>query len=64
MDIPITTMKGKYVAIDADDSSCHGYYVINFSSSAYILQSNFSIDGQVVDSGEMVCENRSVRIVR
>ena len=48
--------EGKYGAIDGDDSSCHGYYIINFSSSPYTLQSDLSIDGWVISSGEMVRE--------
>ena len=48
-------MRGNYGAIDADDSTCHGYYVIKFSSYPYNLQVNFSIYGQVISSGEMVC---------
>ena len=49
-------MEGRYGAIDADDSSCHGYYIIKISSSPYTLQSDLIIDGQVISSGEMVCE--------
>ena len=49
-------MEGKYGAIDTDDYSCHGYYIINFSSSPYKFQSDFSIDGQVISSGKMLCE--------
>ena len=46
----------KHGSIDADDSTCHGYYIIKFYSYSYILQSNLSIYGQVISSGEMVCE--------
>ena len=49
-------MEGKHVAIDNDDSSFNGYYIIKFSSYPYILKVDFSIDGQVISSGEMVCE--------
>ena len=49
-------MEGNYGAIDADDSSCNGYYIIKISSSPYTLQSDLIIDGQVISSGEMVCE--------
>ena len=49
-------MEEKYGAIDTDDSSCHGYYIIKFYSSPYTLQSDLSIDGQVISSGEMICE--------
>ena len=48
--------EGKYVAIDTDDSSRHGYYIIKLSSSPYILQAYLSIDGQVIYSGEFICE--------
>ena len=49
-------MEGKYVAIDADYSSCHGYYIIKFSSSLYTHQIDFSIGDQFISSGEMVSE--------
>ena len=49
-------MEGKYGAIDTYDSPCHGYYIISFSSSPYTLQTDLYIDGQVISSGEMVCE--------
>ena len=49
-------MEDKYGATDADYSSCHGYYIIKFSSSPYTLQSDLSIDGRVISSGEMVYE--------
>ena len=49
-------LEEKYGAIDADDSSYHGYYIIKFYSSPYTLQVDLSIDGQVISSGEMVCE--------
>ena len=49
-------MEVKYGAIGDDYYTCHGYYIINFSSSQYILQSDLNSDGQVISSGEMVCE--------
>ena len=49
-------MEGKYGAIDTDDSSCHGYYIIKFSSSPYTLQSDLSIEGQVISSVKIVRE--------
>ena len=42
--------EGKYGAIDADDSLCHGYYIIKISSSTYPLQEDFSIDGKFISS--------------
>ena len=60
MNMSLIIMEGKYDAIDADDSSCYGYYIINFSSSPYTLQSDLSIYGEVIYSGEMVCEGTYV----
>ena len=48
--------EGKYGVIYADDSSFHGYCIIKFSSYPYTLQLYLMIDGQVIYSGEMVCE--------
>ena len=39
-------LEGKYGAIDTDDSSCHGYYIMKFYSYPYTLQADLSIDGQ------------------
>ena len=55
MGMYLIIMEGKYGTIDADDSSCHGYYIIKFSSSPYTIQEDLSIYGQVISSGEMVC---------
>ena len=52
----VIIMEGKYGATDDDHSSCHGYYIIKISSSQYTFQADLSIDGQVISSGEMVCE--------
>ena len=49
-------MGGKYDAIYTDDYSRHGYYIIKFSSYLYTLQEGLRVDGQVISSGEMVCE--------
>ena len=46
----LIVMEWNYYAIDADDYSYHGYYIIKFSSSTYILQADLSIDGQVISS--------------
>ena len=56
MNTSLIITRGNYGAIDSDDYSCHGYYIIIFSSSTYTLQSEFNIYGQVISSGEMVCE--------
>ena len=52
----LISMKEKYGAIDTDDYSCHGYYIINFSSSTYTLQGDLSIYGQVISSSKILCE--------
>ena len=49
-------MEVRYGANNTDDSSCHSFYIIKFSSSTYILQENLIINGKVIYSGEMVCE--------
>ena len=49
-------MEENYGAIDADYSTCHGSYIIKLSWSSYTPQSDLSINGQVISSGEMVCE--------
>ena len=52
----MSLVEGCYGNIDSDDSTCHGYYIIIFYSSPYTLKADLSIDGQVISSGEMVCE--------
>ena len=47
MNISLIIMEGKYGAIDTDNYSCHGYYIIKFSSSTYTLQANLIIYVQV-----------------
>ena len=56
MNMSLIIMVGQYGAIDMYDSSCHGYYIIKFSSSPYTLKLGLIINGQVISSGEMVCE--------
>ena len=53
-------MEGDYDAINSDDSSCCGYYIIKFSSYQYTLQADLSIDVQVISSDEMVCKGTYV----
>ena len=55
MNISLIIMEGGYGAIVAGDSSCHGYYIINFSLYPYNLKPYLSIYGEVTSSGEMVC---------
>ena len=56
MNISLVIIEGSYSAIDADDSTYHGYYIIRFSLYPYNLQADLNIDGQVISSSEMLCE--------
>ena len=51
MNMYLIITEGKYDNTDADYSSCNSYYIIKFYSSSYTLQSDLSIDGQVISSG-------------
>ena len=51
MNMYLIITNGNYCAIDADNYSRHGYYIIRFSSSLNTLQSGLNIDGQVIFSG-------------
>ena len=63
MNIYLIITKGKYGAIDTDDSSRHSYYIIKFFSYPYILQAYLSIDGQVISSGEVICEGTYIFLI-
>ena len=56
LDMSLIVMEVKYGTIDADDYSSHSYYIIKISSSPYTLQLDFSSDGEVISSCEMVCK--------
>ena len=45
---------GTYVRINTTDTSTNGFYVIMFTSGAYTLQENTTIDRQIINSGELV----------
>ena len=45
---------GKYGPINTTDTSTIGFYVIIFTSGAYTLQENTTIDGQIITAGEFV----------
>ena len=45
---------GMYSAIDTDDTTTNGFYVIKLLSDVYKLQDNTTIDGQVIYAGELV----------
>ena len=41
----------KYGAINTTDTTTNGFYVIMFTSEAYTLQENKTIDGQIMTAG-------------
>ena len=45
---------GKYGDINTTDTSTNGFYVIMFTSGAYILPESTTINGQIITSGELV----------
>ena len=45
---------GKYGVINTTDISTNGFYVIMFTSGAYTIQENTTIDGQILIAGELV----------
>ena len=42
---------GMFGAINTDENTKKGFYVIQFLSEAYTLQNNTTINGQVISSG-------------
>ena len=45
---------GMYGAINTDDTTKNGFYVIQFLSEAYTIQNNTTMDGQVISAGGLV----------
>ena len=43
-----------YGAINTDETTANGLYVIKFLSEAYMLQNNTTVDGQVIFASELV----------
>ena len=56
MNIPLIIIEVNYGAIDDDYYTCHNYYIIIFSSYPYTLQADLNIYGQLISSGEILCE--------
>ena len=56
MNMSLIILEVNYGAINDDDSPCHGYHMIKFSSYPYTLQADLIIDSRVISSDEMVCE--------
>ena len=55
INVVLIIMEGNYIDIDADNSTCDGYFIIKFSPSTHTLQERLIINGQVISFGEMVC---------
>ena len=49
---------GMYGAINKDDTTTNGFYVIQFLSDAYTLQNNTTIDGQVISADELFVKEK------
>ena len=45
---------GMYGAINTDETTKNGFYVIQFISEVYALQKNTIIGGQVISDGELI----------
>ena len=43
-----------YGAINTDDTTENGFYIIQFISKAYTLQNDTTIDGQVISASDLV----------
>ena len=56
MNIFLIIAKINYGAIDTDDTSCQGFYIITFPLSPYTLQEDLNIDVKFIYSGKMVCK--------
>ena len=49
---------GTYGTIKTTDTSTNGFYVIMFTSGAYTLQENTTIDGKIISSGELIVKEQ------
>ena len=56
MNMSLIIMEVNYGAIDPDDSTGYGYYIIIYYSYPYILYAEFIIYGQVIYSGGILFE--------
>ena len=50
----------KYGAINKTDKSTNGFYIIMFTSGAYKLQKNTTIEGQVITDGKLVVKSQYI----
>ena len=51
---------GKYGAINTTDTATDKFYVTMFTSEAYTLQDNTTIDGKIITAGKLVVKSRYV----
>ena len=49
---------GMYGDINTDDTTTSVLYIIKFSSEAYAIQNNTTIDGKVISDGELVFKSQ------
>ena len=49
---------GKYGAIKTTDTTTNEFYVIMFTSEAYTLKDNTTIDGKIITDGELVAKTQ------
>ena len=49
---------GKYGAINTTDTETNGFYVVIFTSEAYKLQDNTTIDRQIITTGKLVVKTQ------
>ena len=50
----------KYGAINTTDTKTHGFYVIMFTSEAYTLHDSTTIDGRIINAGELVIKSQHI----
>ena len=55
---------GKYGVINTIDTPTNGFYVIMFTSEAYKLKYNTTIDGQVITSGKLVVKAQYICFIQ
>ena len=48
----------KYGSINTTDTTTNGFYVIIFTSEAYTIQYNTTIDGKIITAGELVVKSQ------
>ena len=58
MNMSLIIMEVNFDAVDYDDFTCHGYYIIKFSSSKYTLQADMSIGNQFSSYYKMLGEGK------